>query len=86
MIMTELVVMMELVMVLTNAVPMGLWLVWWRAATLGIWKDIAGENQLDEIVVIMNVGQGAGDGGGSSDGENVGNLVGMFLMDMNLFE
>ena len=32
------------------------------------------------------VEDGAGGGGGSSDGEIVGNLVGMFIMDMELFE
>ena len=54
-IMTDWVVMMELVMLLTSVVPMGLWLVWWRAATLGMWKDIAGGNQVDEIMLKMMV-------------------------------
>ena len=31
------------------------------------------------------VGDGSGGGGGSSDGESVGNLVGMFIMDMEFF-
>ena len=53
MIMMEWVVMMELVMLLTSVVPMGMWLVWWRAATLGMWKDIAGANQVDEMVAKM---------------------------------
>ena len=55
MIMTEWVVMMELVMVLTSLVPMGLWLVWWREATLVMWKDISGGYQVYEIVVKMMV-------------------------------
>ena len=63
MIMTDWVFMMERVvecvmggaLVLTSVVPMGLWLVWWRAATLGICKDIAGENSVDEMVVKMMV-------------------------------
>ena len=32
------------------------------------------------------VGDGSGGCGGSSDGESVGNLVGMFIMDMYFFE
>ena len=55
MIMTEWFVMIELVMVLTSVMPMGLWLVWWRAETLGMWKDIAGGNHVDEMVVKMMV-------------------------------
>ena len=55
MIMTEWFVMMELVMVLTSVVPMGLWLVWWRSETLGMWKDIAGGNQVDEMSAMMMV-------------------------------
>ena len=54
-IMTEWVVMMELVMVLTSVVQMGMWLVWWREAVLGMWKDISEGNQVDEIVVMMMV-------------------------------
>ena len=53
--MTEWVVMMELVMVLTSVVQMGMWLVWWREAVLGMWKDISEGNQVDEIVVMMMV-------------------------------
>ena len=53
MIMAEWVVIMELVMVLPNVVPMGMCLVWWRAETLGMWKDIAGANQVDEMVAKM---------------------------------
>ena len=34
----------------------------------------------------VNVGDVAGGGGGSSDGEIVGNLVGIFIMDMEFFE
>ena len=34
---------------------MGLWLVWWREATLVMWKDISGGNQMDEMVVEMMV-------------------------------
>ena len=55
MIVTEWVVMINLVMVLTSVVPMGLWLVWCRSATLGMWKDIARGNQVDEMVVKMMV-------------------------------
>ena len=55
MIITDWVVMMELVMVLTSVVPMGLWLVWCREATLALWKDIAGGNQVDDMVVQMMV-------------------------------
>ena len=63
MIMTDWVFMMERVvecvmggaLVLTSVVPMGVWLVWWRAATLGMWKDIAGGDQVDEMVVIIMV-------------------------------
>ena len=55
MIMTEWIVMIELVMVLTGVVPMGLWLVWWRAAKMCTWKDIAGGNQVDYMVVKMMV-------------------------------
>ena len=51
MIITEWVVMM----VMTSVVPMGLWLVWWRSATLGMWTDIAGGNQVDKMVVKMMV-------------------------------
>ena len=54
-IMTEWVVMMELVMVLTSVVQMGMWLVWWREAVLGMWKDISEGNQVGEIVVMMMV-------------------------------
>ena len=35
---------------------------------------------------VVHVRYGAGGGGGSSDGESVGNLVGMFILDMELFE
>ena len=55
--MTEWFVMIELVMVLTSVMPMGLWLVWWRAETLGMWKDIAGGNHVDEMVVKMMVAE-----------------------------
>ena len=63
MIMTEWVVMMERVMecvmggalVLTCVVLMGMLLVWWRAAMLGMWKDIAGGDQVDKIVVMIIV-------------------------------
>ena len=55
MIMTEWVLMMEMLMVLTSVVPMGLWLVWCRAATLVTWKDIVGGNQVDEMLVNMMV-------------------------------
>ena len=34
----------------------------------------------------VNVGDGSGVGGGSSDGESMGNLFGMFIMDMDFFE
>ena len=53
--MTEWIVMIELVMVLTGVVPIGLWLVWWRAEKMGTWKDIAGGNQVDYMVVKMMV-------------------------------
>ena len=55
MLMTEWVLIMDLVMVLTSVLPMGMWLVWWRSETLGMWKDIAGGNQVDEMVVKMMV-------------------------------
>ena len=55
MIMAELVVMMKLVMVLTSLVPMGMWLICWRAEKLGIWNDIAGGYQVDEMVMNMMV-------------------------------
>ena len=63
MIMTEWVVMMKRVMecvmggalVLTCVVLMGMLLVWWRAAMLGMWKDIAGGDQVDKIVVMIIV-------------------------------
>ena len=63
MIMAEWVVIMERVMecvmgcvlVLTSVVPMGLWLVWWRAAMLGMWKDISGGNQVDAMVAMIMV-------------------------------
>ena len=35
---------------------------------------------------VVNVGDRAGGSGGSSDGETVGKLVGMFIMDMELFD
>ena len=44
MIIIEWVLMMELAMVLTSVVTMGLWLVWWMESTLVIWKDISGGN------------------------------------------
>ena len=47
--------MMDLVMVLISVVPMGLWLIWWRAVTLGMWRDISGGDQVDEMVVMMMV-------------------------------
>ena len=47
MIMTEWVVMMEVLMVLISVVPMGMWVVWWREGTLGMWKDISGGYQVD---------------------------------------
>ena len=61
--MTEWVVIMERVMecvmggafVLTSVVPIGIWFVRWRASTLGMWKDISGGNQVDEMVVMMVV-------------------------------
>ena len=34
----------------------------------------------------VDVRDRAGGGGGSSDGEGVGNLGGMFIMDMDIFE
>ena len=34
----------------------------------------------------MDVGDGAGGGGGSSNSESVGNLVIMFMMDIDFFE
>ena len=34
----------------------------------------------------VNFGDGSGSCGGSSDGEILGNLVGMFIMDMVFFE
>ena len=55
MIMTEWVVMMELVMELTSVVPMGMWLFWWRDATLGMWKYIAEGNQVYEMLVMIMV-------------------------------
>ena len=55
MIITEWVVTMELVMVLTSVVLMGIWLVWLRAAILGMWKDISGGDQVDEMVEKMMV-------------------------------
>ena len=63
MIMTEWVVMMKRVMecvmggalVLTCVVLMGMLLVWWRAAMLGMWKGIAGGDQVDKIVVMIIV-------------------------------
>ena len=57
MIMTEWVVMMKLVMLLTSVVPMGMRLVWWRAETVGVWQDIVGGNQVDEMVVKMMVAE-----------------------------
>ena len=42
-------------MVLKIVVSMGLWLVWWRAATFGMCKDIAGGDQVDDMVVMMMV-------------------------------
>ena len=33
----------------------------------------------------VHVGDGAGGGGGSSNGESVGNLFGIFIMDMDFF-
>ena len=93
MIITEWVVMM----VMTSVVPMGLWLVWWRSATLGMWTDIAGGNQVDKMVVKMMVVVtdlwmewmleiDRGGGGGSSEVEGVGNLGRIFIMDMDIFE
>ena len=38
-------------LVLMSVVPMGMWLIWWRAATLGTWKDISGGNHVDDMVV-----------------------------------
>ena len=55
MIMKEWVVMMEMVMVLTSVVPMGLCLVWWISEMLCMWKDIAGGNHVDEMVVMIMV-------------------------------
>ena len=55
MIIMEWVLMMELAMVLTSVVTMGLWLVWRREETLGMWKDIEGGNQEDDMVVKMMV-------------------------------
>ena len=34
---------------------MGLWLVWWREATLVMWKDISGGNQVDDMGVMVMV-------------------------------
>ena len=34
----------------------------------------------------LDVGDGAEGSGGSSDGESVGGLVGMFIVDMEFFE
>ena len=34
----------------------------------------------------VDVVDGTGDGYGSSDGESMGNLVGMFIMDIDFFE
>ena len=34
----------------------------------------------------LHVADGEGGFGGSSDGKSVGNLVGMFIMDMDFFE
>ena len=60
MIMTYWVVMMDLVMVLASVVPMGLWLVWWMEAMLGMGNDIAGGNQVDDMVLKMMVLEMAG--------------------------
>ena len=35
---------------------------------------------------VVDVGDRAGVGGWSSDGESMGNLFGMFIMDMDFFE
>ena len=42
-------------LILKSVVTMGLCLVWWRAETLGMWKDIAGGNQVDKMAMIMMV-------------------------------
>ena len=55
MIMMEWVLMMELATVLTSVVTMGLWLVWRREETVGMWKDIEVGNQEDDMVVKMMV-------------------------------
>ena len=39
----------------SSVVPMGMWLVWWRAAMLGMGKSIAGGYPVDDMVVMMMV-------------------------------
>ena len=55
MIIMEWFVMMDLVIVLTSEVLMGLWLFWWRASTLGMWRDIVGGGHVDEMMLKMMV-------------------------------
>ena len=42
-------------MVPTRVVPMGLWVVWWRGATLGMGESILWGNQMEEMMVMMMV-------------------------------
>ena len=39
----------------SSVVPMGMWLVWWRAEILGMGKSIAGGYPVDDMVVMMMV-------------------------------
>ena len=46
---------MTCALVPTRVVPKGLWVVWWRGATLGMGKDIVWENKMEEVVMVMMV-------------------------------
>ena len=57
------------------------------------WSGGGGDNEGGEddgfrygLMYVVHVRDRSGGGGGSSYGESVGNLVGIFIMDMDFFE